>query len=162
MAEEGGVGEGGDDHGGSVRSVHSPLGNKGGGVRAEGPLFLPGCAIRECRGWAERRGGQRGGHLELDQHGVVALPQVGQIQTPLIIFEPLGAGKGGSLASTDLCTRTPYRPGPGPCAAHQQVLHVPHGKVDVLQNFPAALGRPLHFLPFHRLFCGQKGRPAPG
>ena len=120
-------------------------------------------AVREgLVGIAGRRGGQRGGHLELDQHGVVALPQVGQIQTPLIIFEPLGAGKGGSLASTDLCTRTPYRPGPGPCAAHQQVLHVPHGKVDVLQNFPAALGRPLHFLPFHRLFCGQKGRPAPG
>ena len=40
--DDGGVGEGGDDHGGLVRSAHSPLGEKGGGVRAEGPLLLPG------------------------------------------------------------------------------------------------------------------------
>lgn len=43
----------------------------------------------------------------------------------------------------------------GHAQAHQQVLHVPHGLVDVVQNFPAALSCQLHLLSFRRLFCGQ-------
>lgn len=171
---EGGAGEGGDDHG--VRGG-CPAGNEK-GVRVEGPLLLPGCVIRESpgRGGGEERGGQVGrgrGHLELAEHGVAALPQVGQIQAPLIILEPLGQGREGSVTATSqelgpahsdpdgdkpgvLPTRTPC-PARGPAQAHQQVLHVAHGLVDVVQNFPAALGRQLHFLPFRRLFCRQGG-----
>lgn len=43
----------------------------------------------------------------------------------------------------------------GQSRAHQQVLHVPHGLVDVVQNLSAALGRQLHLLPFRRLLCGR-------
>lgn len=113
----------------------APLGMRKKGVRVEGPLLLPGCVIRESpgRGGGEERGGQVGrgrGHLELAQHGVAALPQVGQIQAPLIILEPLGRGREGSVTGTSqelgpahsdpdggkpgvLPTRTPC-PGPGP------------------------------------------------
>lgn len=38
------------------------------------------------------RGQGRQGHLELAQHGVAALPQVGQVQALLVILEPLGQG----------------------------------------------------------------------
>ena len=97
---EGGAGEGVDDHG-VWRGC--PAGNEQ-GVRVEGPLWLPGCVIRESPGWGggEERGGQVGrgqGHLELAQHGVAALPQVGQIQAPLIILEPLGQGREGKGVS---------------------------------------------------------------
>lgn len=83
-----------------------PAGNEE-GCRAQGWLSLPGCIMGdslgpEGQGWLragegkgeERRGGQgRQSHLELVQHGVAALPQVGQIQALLIILEPLGQGR---------------------------------------------------------------------
>lgn len=34
-------------------------------------------------------------HLELAQHGVTALPQVSQVQAPLVILEPLGQRQEG-------------------------------------------------------------------
>lgn len=36
-----------------------------------------------------------GVHLELAQHWVVALPQVSQVQAPLVILEPLGQRQEG-------------------------------------------------------------------
>lgn len=35
------------------------------------------------------------GHLELAQHRVTALPQMSQVQAPLVIFEPLGQRREG-------------------------------------------------------------------
>lgn len=40
------------------------------------------------------------GHLELAQHGVAALPQMGQVQATLIVLEPLvQTGKGQLLGA---------------------------------------------------------------
>lgn len=81
----------------AVRGQDGHLTGNGEGVRAEGTLSFPGHVIRESPGKAgperargeERFGEEKGGHLELAQHGVAALPQVGQVQAPLIILEPL-------------------------------------------------------------------------
>lgn len=51
--------------------------------------------------------GWEGGHLELAQHRITALPQVGQVQAPLIILEPLeqesvtGTSQGLGLTHND-------------------------------------------------------------
>lgn len=61
------------------------------GVKAEGSLWLLGCVIRESLGRGRGGEGKRG-HLELAQHGVTALLQVGQIEASLIILQPLEQG----------------------------------------------------------------------
>lgn len=46
------------------------------------------------------RGRQQVGHLELAQHGVTALTQMGQVQATLIVLEPLvQTGKGQLLGA---------------------------------------------------------------
>lgn len=42
-----------------------------------------------------RRGKSDWVHLELAEHRVTALPQVSQVQAPLVILEPLGQREGG-------------------------------------------------------------------
>lgn len=117
---------------------------------------LPGSHTTRA-GW-EGKGKAGGTHFELAQHRVAALPQVGQIQTPLVILESLEkenrnvTGPGQAQAHTAPCMRFP-------ALAHQQVFHFAHGLVDMVEDLTAALSRLLHLLPFRGFFCKSKEWP---
>lgn len=90
-------------------------------------------------------------HLELRYHGVLALFQWGQVQSSLVVLQPLGTADDQGSVQYGLI----WGQAPTVLFTHLFVLGFFHLLIDVSENLSTAFASPFHFTFLLRVLCNM-------